>query len=166
MAVERIRDRIPDGANCVAMFPDRGERYLDTIYSDEWVETHFGTVAASWERSGETLQRVAALGTGAAADVRDLALPGRDVTRMPPFTPGRASHDRRLALAARRRPTLRRCCRGRKRPIMQAVEQAYETHGRGDSLMPHSTFLRFPGGRDRMIALPAYLGGHVRCRRA
>lgn len=50
MAVERVRDRIPDGANCVAMFPDRGERYLDTIYSDDWVEAHFGQVAASWER--------------------------------------------------------------------------------------------------------------------
>ncbi len=44
MAVERLRDRIGDDAVCVAIFPDRGERYLDTIYSDEWVRTHFGTV--------------------------------------------------------------------------------------------------------------------------
>jgi cysteine synthase A len=26
----------------VAVLPDRGERYLDTIYSDEWVREHCG----------------------------------------------------------------------------------------------------------------------------
>ena len=52
MAVERIRDRIGEGANCVAVFPDRGERYLDTIYSDAWVAEHFGEVAALWQHDG------------------------------------------------------------------------------------------------------------------
>jgi cysteine synthase A len=42
MAVEHIKDQIPSGANCVLIFPDRGERYLDTIYCDEWVEKQFG----------------------------------------------------------------------------------------------------------------------------
>jgi N-(2-amino-2-carboxyethyl)-L-glutamate synthase len=32
------------GSTCVAILADRGERYLDTVYSDEWVERHFGTV--------------------------------------------------------------------------------------------------------------------------
>jgi cysteine synthase A len=41
VALEKVRDRIPDGATCVAILPDRGERYLDTIYSDEWVAEHF-----------------------------------------------------------------------------------------------------------------------------
>lgn len=41
-AIDRLRNRIPKGASCVAIFPDRGERYLDTIYSDFWVEKHFG----------------------------------------------------------------------------------------------------------------------------
>jgi ornithine cyclodeaminase len=48
---------------------------------------------------------------------------------------------------------------GQEAAVLQAVQQAYETHGRGDSLLPHSTCLRFPGGPDRMMALPAYLGG-------
>jgi cysteine synthase A len=37
------------------IFPDRGERYLDTIYSDEWVAEHFGDVAHLWESSEELL---------------------------------------------------------------------------------------------------------------
>ena len=47
---------------------------------------------------------------------------------------------------------------GAEAVVTQAVHDAYAAHGRGESLAPHSTFLRFPGGRDRMIALPAYLG--------
>jgi ornithine cyclodeaminase len=46
--------------------------------------------------------------------------------------------------------------------IIRAVHDAYAAHVDGDSLAPHSTFLRFPGGYDRMIALPAYLGGRFR----
>ncbi len=48
MAVNKIRPRIPRGATCVAIFHDRGERYLDTIYSDDWVEEHFGEVSNLW----------------------------------------------------------------------------------------------------------------------
>jgi cysteine synthase A len=50
MAVEEVRRSIPDGANCVLLFADRGERYLDTIYSDAWVTEHFGTISHLWER--------------------------------------------------------------------------------------------------------------------
>ena len=44
MAVDSVRHLIPNGANCVVILPDRGERYLDTIFSDEWVSRHFGKI--------------------------------------------------------------------------------------------------------------------------
>jgi cysteine synthase A len=36
------RTALPRGARCVAVLPDRGERYLDTIYNDDWVREHCG----------------------------------------------------------------------------------------------------------------------------
>ena len=41
-AVEACAGRIPAGSVVVALLPDRGERYLDTVFSDEWVLSHFG----------------------------------------------------------------------------------------------------------------------------
>src|SRR5205823_6363518 len=41
-AIDHHVERIEPEANCVAIFPDRGERYLDTIYSEEWTRKHFG----------------------------------------------------------------------------------------------------------------------------
>jgi N-(2-amino-2-carboxyethyl)-L-glutamate synthase len=45
MAIDLIKDRIPAAARCVAILADRGERYLDTIYSDDWVSEHFGDLS-------------------------------------------------------------------------------------------------------------------------
>src|SRR5947199_6233225 len=39
-AVEKLQGRIHDGAVCVAILPDRGDRYLETLFSDEWVHEH------------------------------------------------------------------------------------------------------------------------------
>jgi cysteine synthase A len=45
MAAKKMKDRIPAGATVALIFPDRGERYLDTIFSDQWVFDHFGPLA-------------------------------------------------------------------------------------------------------------------------
>lgn len=33
----------------VIVLPDGGDRYLDTIYDDTWVQRHFGDVAHLWD---------------------------------------------------------------------------------------------------------------------
>lgn len=47
-AVEAMRERMRPGATCAMIFPDGGDRYLDTIFSDTWVRRHFGEVDHLW----------------------------------------------------------------------------------------------------------------------
>jgi ornithine cyclodeaminase len=49
---------------------------------------------------------------------------------------------------------------GKEIHIIEAISSAYQAHGRNQSSLPHSTFLHFPDNpANRIIALPAYLGG-------
>lgn len=49
MAVDKACPEIPANAVCVVILCDRGERYLNTIYSDAWVEKHFGAISNLWQ---------------------------------------------------------------------------------------------------------------------
>ncbi|MFB4313832.1 2,3-diaminopropionate biosynthesis protein SbnA [Actinomadura sp. 21ATH] len=51
-ALEKAAPRVRDGEVCVLVFPDGGDRYLDTIHSDAWVRHHFGEVAHLWKAHG------------------------------------------------------------------------------------------------------------------
>lgn len=50
MALERIKHEIAPNAVCVAILCDRGERYLDTIYSDAWVKENIGDIACLYSK--------------------------------------------------------------------------------------------------------------------
>jgi len=54
-AIEHYLPKLHRGATCVALFADRGERYLDTIYSLEWIKEHFGEVSHLWKQPAPTL---------------------------------------------------------------------------------------------------------------
>ena len=52
-AIGKFKRRIRPGTVCVAILHDRGERYLDTVYSDDWVTEHFGDVSSYWSNEAE-----------------------------------------------------------------------------------------------------------------
>jgi len=43
-AVQRVVATLPPSARVVTVLPDRGERYMDLVYDDAWVEAHRPTV--------------------------------------------------------------------------------------------------------------------------
>jgi len=55
MAVEKFRSHIPAGAACAVILPDRGERYLDTLFCDAWARQYFGGVESLWREEEKKL---------------------------------------------------------------------------------------------------------------
>jgi cysteine synthase len=53
-AFERVQAGLPDGSTCALVFCDRGERYLDTVFSDAWVFQRFGDVSHLWKDDERT----------------------------------------------------------------------------------------------------------------
>jgi N-(2-amino-2-carboxyethyl)-L-glutamate synthase len=53
MAFERVKHDLLSDSVCILIMPDRGERYLDTIYSDKWVRENFGNSAEFLEEHRE-----------------------------------------------------------------------------------------------------------------
>jgi cysteine synthase A len=49
-AVQKLAGKVPRGAVCAAILPDRGERYLETVFSDQWVRENLGTHVDLWQR--------------------------------------------------------------------------------------------------------------------
>lgn len=51
-AVQRMSGSIPEVAVCAVILPDRGERYLDTVYNDIWVQQEFGVDPVTFSFGG------------------------------------------------------------------------------------------------------------------
>jgi 2,3-diaminopropionate biosynthesis protein SbnB len=59
-----------------------------------------------------------------------------------------------------RHDDVRDILRGRESELMDLVADVYRMHDEGATAVPHSLFLRFPhDARNRIIALPAFVGG-------
>jgi cysteine synthase A len=52
-AIDRMSREIPEKSTVVALLPDRGERYLDTIFSDRWVRENLGDIAHRWSQTSK-----------------------------------------------------------------------------------------------------------------
>jgi cysteine synthase A len=49
-AVQRLAPELPRGSRVVTILPDRGERYMDRVYDDDWMESRRPAVAAELPR--------------------------------------------------------------------------------------------------------------------
>src|SRR5215813_14591699 len=58
-------------------------------------------------------------------------------------------------------PQIKELLKSREADVIAAVKTAYIAHFKGESFLPHSVFVRFPElVKERIIALPGYLGGN------
>ena len=52
--IDKINAEIPEGAVCVSILCDSGVRYLDSVYSEEWIAEHFGEISHLWDTPVES----------------------------------------------------------------------------------------------------------------
>lgn len=134
-AVHAWRERIEPGAVVVALSPDWGERYLDTLYDDHWVEQRFGSQVLQMTLDDMPVEP--SLTTHLEAQRQALAafhvVDGKTVAQILAEDPVACIDD---------------------------VQRAYLEHQAGRTINPDSYFLRFPQApANRIIALPASLSG-------
>lgn len=134
-AVHAWRERIEPGSVVVALSPDWGERYLDTLYDDQWVEQRFG------------------------AEVLSMAL--ADMPIVPEWTRYLAARQQRDApFHLVDGQVVARLLSADPQACIEDVRGAYLEHHAGQTVNPDSYFLRFPDApANRIIALPASLQG-------
>ncbi|MFA0998142.1 MULTISPECIES: 2,3-diaminopropionate biosynthesis protein SbnB [Pseudomonas syringae group] len=164
-AVHAWRERIEPGAVVVALSPDWGERYLDTLYDDQWVEQRFGREVLSMTLADLSNSKNTPLcGSELARESGgSVVMPSRASS----FPQGGRSSDEAEAerltqaafhvvdgeVAARLLATDPLAC-------IDDVQAAYLAHEAGRTVNPDSYFLRFPEApANRIIALPASLAG-------
>lgn len=137
-AIARMRDEIPAGSNCVMILCDRGDRYLDTVYSRKWVEESLGQIN---------------MGRQPAAASRASGKGG--FTPVPALKP-----ETRSPMLMLRGDEIIQLLEHRERDIINTIRDAYVTRDGGGYSLPNCEYLRFPGNTvDRIIPKPAYLGG-------
>jgi 2,3-diaminopropionate biosynthesis protein SbnA len=56
-AIGKLESCIPDGSVVAAILPDRGERYLETLFCDKWVRDNYGDVEHLWRDEFERRHR-------------------------------------------------------------------------------------------------------------
>jgi cysteine synthase A len=133
-AVHAWRERIAPGSVVVALSPDWGDRYLDTLYDDDWVEQRFGRGVLGMTLDDMPIDETRTTWLHAEKQQAPFhVVDGQTVARLLAADPNACIED---------------------------VRHAYLEHHAGRSINPDSYFLRFPEApANRIIALPASLSG-------
>lgn len=160
-AVYAWRERIEPGAVVVALSPDWGERYLDTLYDDQWVTQRFGrevldmTLADMPIVPGATRYLTA---SAAAEPVPALPIQALSQASTQPGTQTSAQAQTHAPFHVVDGRTVARLLAADPQACIEDVRCAYLDHAAGQTINPDSYFLRFPDApANRIIALPASL---------
>ncbi|WP_195757177.1 2,3-diaminopropionate biosynthesis protein SbnB [Pseudomonas syringae] len=164
-AVHAWRERIEPGAVVVALSPDWGERYLDTLYDDHWVEQRFGRDVLSMTLADLSVPPAAPCGSELARESGGSgATPSRAGSLPQDFSSWTvwlsAERLKRAPFHVVDGEVVARLLAADPLACIDDVQTAYLDHEAGRTINPDSYFLRFPEApANRIIALPASLTG-------